>query len=327
MPISRASKYMREIIEWRPDVIHSQCEYFSYGFAKRIARKTGAPIIHTYHTLYEDYVGYVVPFKRLGRWCVRHLITKARLKKAHTIIAPTEKVRVNLVDRCKVKNNIAVIPSGICLDKHKIRLTPDQRREGRARFGFGDDNFVLINLGRLGTEKNIDEIVSYFSKVSGKYENARLLIVGGGPAADSLKKLAVDVGIADRVVFAGMVDPDTVASYYQLGDLFVCASNSETQGLTYIEATANALPLLCRNDPCIDGVVIDGENGFRYETFEEYEGHLDYIINNAEWRESASKKSDEVSRLYDRTVFGGSVEALYRSAAKIKDEEPDVATV
>ena len=202
-----------------------------------------------------------------------------------------------------------------------------ERREGRARYGFDDEAFVLINLGRLGTEKNIEELISYFSRVSGKHENARLLIVGGGPAAESLKKLSEELGIADRVVFAGMVDPDTVASYYQLGDLFVCASTSETQGLTYIEATANTLPLLCRNDPCIDGVVIDGENGFRYETFEEYEAHLDYIISNAEWRESARIKSEEVSSLYDRTVFGGSVEALYKSAAKIKDEEPEVATV
>lgn len=327
MPSSRASKFIKEIVEWSPDVIHSQCEYFSYGFAKRISRKTGAPIIHTYHTLYEDYVGYVIPFKRIGRWCVRHLITKKRLKKAHTIIAPTEKVRVNLVERCKVKNNIAVIPSGICLDKHKVRLTTEERREGRARYGFDDDTFVLINLGRLGTEKNIEELITYFSRVSEKHEKARLLIVGGGPAEESLKKLAQESGVVDRVVFAGMVDPDTVASYYQLGDLFVCASTSETQGLTYIEATANRLPLLCRNDPCFEGVVAEGENGFRYESFEEYEDKLDFIIANPDWRERAKEKSEEISRLYDRTVFGGSVEALYRTAAGIEDKEPEEATV
>ena len=316
MNSSRAGKYVKEIVEWCPDVIHSQCEYFTYGFAKRIAKKTGAPIIHTYHTMYEDYVTYVFPFKRLGTWIVRKFI-RSRLKRAHTVIAPTEKVKSSLVNFCKIKNDIAVIPSGICLDKHKIRITEDERREGRAKFGLTDEHFVLFNLGRLGTEKNIDELISYFAKISKKYENARLLIVGGGPAREALEKHAEDEGVSDKVIFAGMVDPDTVAHYYQLADLFVCASTSETQGLTYIEAAANGLPLLCRNDPCLEGVIYDGKNGFRYETFEEYEAHLDYIIANPEWLRSAGVSSDEISYHFDRTVFGGTVEALYKKATGI----------
>ena len=328
MPTSRAGKYVREIVEWGPDVIHSQCEYFTYPFAKRISKKTGAPIIHTYHTMYEDYVGYVIPFKRLGASIIRKFV-RARLKSAHTVIAPTEKVKASLVNFCRIKNDIAVIPSGICLDKHKIRLTEEERREGRAAFGFNDDNFVLFNLGRLGTEKNIEELISYFAKISNKHENARLLLVGGGPARESLEKLAKEEGVSDKVIFAGLVDPDTVARYYQLGDLFVCASKSETQGLTYIEAAANGLPLLCRNDPCFDGVVIDGENGFRYESFEEFEKHLDFIISNPEWAKSARSASDKISYHFDRTVFGGTVEALYKRAAKIEDnsEEKIVETV
>ena len=318
MPTSRAGKYVKEIVERHPDVIHSQCEYFTYPFAKRVSKKTGAPIIHTYHTMYEDYVGYVIPFKRLGAWLVRKFV-RSRLKKAHTVIAPTEKVKSSLVNFCKIKNNIAVIPSGICLDKHKIRITEQERKEGRASFGFTDEHFVLFNLGRLGTEKNIEELISYFAKISAKYENARLLLVGGGPAREALEELAQKEGVADKVVFAGMVDPDTVARYYQLGDLFVCASTSETQGLTYIEAAANGLPLLCRNDPCFEGVVIDGENGFRYETFEEYEKHLDYIISNPEWVRSASSASDAISYHFDRTVFGGTVEALYKKACGIDE--------
>lgn len=51
-----------------------------------------------------------------------------------------------------------------------------------------------------------------------------------------------------------MVPPDEVHTYYQLGDIFVSASTSETQGLTYVEAAANGLPLLCRRDPCLDEV-------------------------------------------------------------------------
>ncbi len=321
MSLTRANKFVKEIVEWCPDVIHSQCEWFTMGFAKRIAKKTGAPIIHTYHTLYEDYVGYAIPFKRIGRWYVRNIVTRKNLKRMFAIIAPTEKVRANLADRCKVKNRIEVIPSGISLDKHKIRITDEERREGRAKYGFTDDNFVLINLGRLGTEKNLEEVIEYFSRVSYKYPEARLLIVGGGPAKESLEALSDKLGLEGRVVFGGMVDPSEVAKYYQIGDLFVCASTSETQGLTYIEAAANKLPLLCRDDPCYEGVMEDGENGFRYTTFEEYEKHLEFIISNKEWCERASERSGEISARFDRTVFGGSVEALYTEAVAARQTE------
>ncbi len=311
MPSSMAGKFVKEIVEWKPDVIHSQCEYFSYGFARRIAKKTGAPIVHTYHTLYEDYVGYAIPFKRIGRWAVRNYISRTRIRQAGAVIAPTEKVKDYLLDICKIKNEIAVIPSGICLKKHRIDFTDEDRRSGRAKYGFTDEHFVFINLGRLGTEKNLEEVISYFAKISAKHENARLLIVGGGPALEGLEALARELEITDKVVFAGMVDPDEVARYYRLGDLFVCASTSETQGLTYIEATANGLPLLCHNDSCIDGVVVDGENAFRYETFEEYEKHAEFIMSDAEWLKHAKETSFKISGKFDRTVFGDSVERLY----------------
>lgn len=316
MPSSRAGKFVKEIVEWKPDVIHSQCEFFSYGFARRVSKKTGAPIVHTYHTLYDDYVGYAMPFKRLGRWLVRRYLSVKRIKRVSAIIAPTEKVKKYLTDTCKSDKRIEVIPSGINLEKHKISFTNEERQKGRAQYGFDDTHFVIINLGRLGTEKNLEENISFFAKILKKFTNARLLIVGGGPALEGLKKLANELGVANKTVFAGMVAPNEVAKYYRLGDLFVCASTSETQGLTYIEAAANGLPLLCRNDPCINEVVKDGENGFRYNDFDEYEKHLSYMINNPDWIEKAGKISKEISEKFDVAVFGETVEALYKILIK-----------
>ncbi len=311
MPFSRAHEYIEDIVNWAPDVIHSQCEFFSYDFARKVSRECGAPIVHTYHTLYEDYVGYITPFKRLGRWVVRHLITKWRLKQVATIIAPTEKVRSNLINNCKVSNPIAVIPSGICLDKHLERIGNKRRAELRRCYGLDEGNFVLLNLGRLANEKNVDELISFYKEIYKKHENARLLIVGGGPAEEVLRAFAAAEGVSEAVIFTGMVKPDTVAEYYQMGDVFVCASTSETQGLTYIEAAANGLPMLCRNDPCVDGVIYDGENGYRYESFEEFSSYLDRMITDIEWRAAASARSTEIARAFDRAVFGASVEQVY----------------
>ena len=97
VPFSRANDMVKELIEWGPDVIHSQCEFFSYGFAKRIADATGASFIHTYHTLYEQYTEYIPIGKRIGRAALAKWM-KARLKNVDTIIAPTKKVENTLYE-------------------------------------------------------------------------------------------------------------------------------------------------------------------------------------------------------------------------------------
>ena len=94
--------------------------------------------------------------------------------------------------------------------------------------------------------------------------------MGDGPYRSELENEVRTRGLADRVIFAGMVEPARVADYYKAGDVFVSASQSETQGLTYIEAMAAGLPLLCRRDDCLNGVLSPNENGFAYTTETEF---------------------------------------------------------
>ena len=157
MPTSYRHRYLKELVEWKPDVIHSQCEFFSYQFANYISRKTGAPIVHTYHALYEQYVTYVFPSQRIGAYLVGKL-SKLRLRKADAIVAPTQKVE-DVLKNYGLHNTMHVIPSGIALEQHKQRITPEQRLEKRRALGIADDEIVLLNLGRLGTEKNLTEVV------------------------------------------------------------------------------------------------------------------------------------------------------------------------
>lgn len=210
MVASFRNKYVDELIAWKPDVIHTHSEFFSYQFALRIAKKTGAPIIDTYHTLYEEYVGYVFPLKRLGRFLVRKL-TKARLKSAAAVIAPTEKAKKVLLGY-GMKNPLYVQPSGIDLRQHKMRLTDEERRTRRRELGFSDAP-VLINLGRLGVEKNVDEVLHLFAQAYQKRPDIQLLIVGDGPAKEALKELAKDLEIEKACVFTGMVDPKKTQEY------------------------------------------------------------------------------------------------------------------
>ena len=134
MPVSYRHKLIQEIIDWKPDVVHSQCEFFSFQFAARISRITGAPIVHTYHTLYEQYLtSYVIPSKRLGDYLAK-VLSRHRLKQVKSLVAPTQKVE-NTLQSYGMRAPISVVPSGISLEQHHKRLTPQQRLERREAVG------------------------------------------------------------------------------------------------------------------------------------------------------------------------------------------------
>lgn len=308
-PLTYRHKLVREIIDWCPDVIHSQCEFFSFFFASRIARKCGAPLVNTSHTMYEQYANYLIPGKKFGPFVARTFM-KIRLRRVDAIIAPTKKVEQTLRGY-GLKNRIAVIPTGINLDKHKQAMPEQLRREKRAELGYTDDNLVLINLGRLGAEKRTDELIAFMKGAIEEHPALRLLIVGDGPARQDLEAQTESLGLTGAVRFTGMVAPDEVHDYYQLGDIFMSASVSEAQGLTYIEASANSLPLLCREDRCSLDVIAEGESGYTYVSEEDFREKLRKMISDSEWRRRAGECARSIADSYDRSKFGLNAGALY----------------
>ncbi len=301
--------YINEIIDWKPDIIHNQCEFFTLEFAKKISKKTGAPIVHTYHTMYEQYIRYILPLKKSAKQVVGFL-ARLRLKKVKAIITPTEKVKKSLLGY-RIDKPIYIMPTGINLDQHKARISPEERSEKRGEYGIPNNAKVLINLGRLGTEKNLSELIAYFEKLSQKDKNLYFLIVGVGPAENELKSLAKKTCVADKIIFTGMVEPKNVHLYYQIGDVFVSASTSETQGLTYVEAAANGLPLLCREDPCLEEVIDNGNSGFTYNDYNAFEKGFFAITQSFENICNMGKKSAEMSEKFDKHAFAESAEKIY----------------
>lgn len=318
MPVSYHNSLIRELVDWEPDVIHSQCEFFSFQYAKRIARLTGAPLVHTYHTLYEQYVAYVIPSKRLGKRMVQNL-SRMRLKNVNMVIAPTSKVE-DALREYGVDNEIHVVPSGISLEQHHNRLTEEERNAKRQSLKIPEEHKVLLNLGRLGTEKNLEELLQFFRTALWQNPKLTFLIVGDGPDRENLEELATDLKIDQNVIFTGMVEPSQVQEYYQIADVFVSASTSETQGLTYIEAVANGLPLLCRQDDCLEDVIQDGVNGYEYTSNDDFLNKLSIIINNSEWRANAGKQSEKIAESFDKSHFAETMEEIYKA---VIDEELD----
>lgn len=301
---------IRDLIEWQPDVVHTQSEFSTFRMAKQIAQYLNIPIVHTYHTVYEDYTHYFSPSRTTGRKIVS-LFTKRVLNDVESVIAPTSKVQ-NILNKYGVAQPITVIPTGIQLERFEERISQEDRRAFRAQYDIPEDAFLLVSLGRLGKEKNIDEILFFLSLIK---QDVYFLIVGDGPHKFNLMNKVNELGLNSYVRFTGMVGPLDVAKYYQVADLFVCASTSETQGLTYIEALASGIPAVCRADLSIENVIINGQTGYQYHHFKEFESAL-YILmkNKAYYQELATQAKELATRNYSSHAFGLQVSSIYGQA-------------
>jgi 1,2-diacylglycerol 3-alpha-glucosyltransferase len=287
-----ARRLLQELADWSPDVIHTQCEFSTFLMARRISSATGAPIVHTYHTVYEDYTHYFSPSRKWGRTAVA-LLTRRIVSRTAAVIAPTAKVR-SILERYRVDSPVFVVPTGI--DLRRFSDVTDSVYLGalRQRLGIPRENFVALYVGRLAEEKNIDELLRNIAAL--RRSDITLLLVGDGPFRRQLEKQVQQLGIQKNVVFAGMVSPSEVAEYYHLGDVFVSASSSETQGLTYLEALASGLPALCRSDPCLTGVVLDGVNGWQFRDGAAFQAHLLRLYQDRPLREEMARKAIELAQ-------------------------------
>ncbi|MCR4684538.1 MAG: glycosyltransferase [Lachnospiraceae bacterium] len=301
-------KLLDELIAWKPDIIHTNCELSTFVCANSVAKKTHAPIVHTDHTVYEDYVNY---FPLIGPIVKLHLpvIMRSVAARSAAMIVPTKKV-THILDRYRVKIKTVVIPSAIneCFFKeHDGR----SRSAIRAALGIAEDETVYVYLGRVAKEKNITELLDF--ACTDALPEGKILIVGDGPYRKTLERYVRKCGLTDRVIFTGMVEPKEVPGYYLAGDIFINASLSETQGLTYLEAMACGLPVLCRYDPCLDGVIVNGENGFVYETKEEFAAYAARLVNDPELRRSIGECAKKtVWEKYMPETYAKACEKLYR---------------
>ena len=303
-----AGRWVRKIVEWGPDVVHSQCEFSTFFLARRIAGELGVPLVHTYHTVYEDYTHYFSPSVHFGRKAAA-VFTRWVARQCDCFIAPTGKVRM-LLQGYDVQCPVFVAPSGIDLSRFQGEPDPLRCAVLKASLGIPQDRTVLVFVGRMAEEKNLEELLRFRANMGPG--GVTLLLVGDGPHRRKLEETAATLGLeAPDLVFAGMVPPEQVAEWYQLGDLFVNASTSETQGLTYAEALASGLPVLCRADPCLTGVVRDGENGWQYRDEADFRRKLDGFLAQPHHWERMRRCARQSAEEFSAERFAERVEAIY----------------
>lgn len=311
------NKYVNELVKWKPDIVHSQCEFFTYSIANTIAARSSCPIVHTYHTLYEHYTSYVLANEKITKPLLHQLI-KWRLKDADLVIAPTEKVYSRLEGL--VNGHIEIMPTGIDLSKYDN--PPDQLEISKLKekYNIPRDKKILLSLGRVGKEKNYDESIDNFNKLLKVRDDVIFMIVGDGPYLPEVKENVKRLAIQDKVIFTGLIKPSETVKYYSIADIFISASVSETQGLTYIEALANGLPEVCRHDDALIGVVENGYNGYLYEDSQGYIEAINILLDNEDILKQMAMNAKESSEKFSMKYFGENAERIYKLA--LEDFKP-----
>lgn len=237
------------------DVFHAQHPFLLGPAARRLAGRLGRPLVFTYHTRYEKYAHYVPVRRSLVEALAVRLSTRFAAR-ADAVIAPSAVIRDELRGR-GVRTPVAVVPTGVDLE----RFRPGSRTAARRALGLDPEARILLYVGRLDREKSVDRIVRAFETVASAVAGARLVLVGRGTQTESLRRLAAALGLADRVHFPGARPHASLAPCYQAADLFLFASETETQGLVLAEAAACGLAAVAVAAPGCQEVVRDGQTG------------------------------------------------------------------
>ena len=237
------------------DVFHAHHPFLLGPAAARLAHRQDRPLVFTYHTRYEKYAHYV-PLSRTVVERAAVALSTRFARRADAVIAPSARVRDEL-QRQGVQAPIAVVPTGVDL----AGFRPGERGAARRALGLPVDEPLCLYVGRLDREKSVDRVLRAFDHVVGTLPRARLALVGRGKEAASLRALAARLPCASRIVFLGARAHDSLAVCYQAADVFLFASETETQGLVLAEAAACGLAAVAVTAPGCDEVVRDGVTG------------------------------------------------------------------
>lgn len=346
----------KEFRKERFDIIHVHHPMLIGRTAVYLSKKYNIPLTFTYHTRYEQYLGYVKGFSSLEKGALRNDTRISRmeqrvlygikeklvpaylnsfLKHCHSVFVPTIGMKDYLTDKCGYNaGNIDVLPTGI--EENHFQVTEGEKLALRKTYG-AEGMPMFLSVSRMAHEKNVNFLLDGISRLKEQYGRPfKVLMVGDGPNKEEYENKCRELGIDKEVIFTGKVKNQEIAPYFAAADAFLFASKTETQGIVVLEAFAGGSPVIALDATGVSDLVVDGVNGFLCpENMEVFVGKiLDFLTDNGlastlsqgallsaeEYREEAV--AQKAAGLYNRII------ASYHTVRNMKNRflRPDVLT-
>ena len=312
------NKALREAKKQKIDIVHTHTE-FSLGLTgKFVGYMLQIPTVHTYHTMYEKYLHYIANGRVVKPKAVK-IASRYFCNRTMGIIAPSEQMKEKLASY-NIYKEIRVIPTGVKIPEQIVGIKAKKREE----LGISDSELVLLSLSRLSSEKKLDKLVHAFPEVVAAYPSAKLIFVGDGPVRHELETQVSEMGLTRNVIFVGEVKNEDVSEYYQMADIYINASDSETQGLTYLESIVNGCPVIAKRNDYLSGLIKEDSLGMLFDEDDQIgktiNAYADFYHNS----DVATKQEvwDGLMQEISSKAFADAVLSYYQASIDIYESQP-----
>lgn len=238
------------------DLVHIHTPFAAHYLGQKLAHLLDVPCVETYHTFFEDYLHYYLPWipRGMARGIAR-FVSRRQCNGVDAIVAPSQPM-LDVLRNYGVKAKAEVIPTG-------LQAQSFAAADGRA---FREKHLIPLSrpmalyVGRVAFEKNIDFLLRMTVELREMQPDVLLVIAGEGPAEHSLHQLAVELNLQQNICFIGYLDRNAeLNACYKAADVFVFSSTSETQGLVIIEAMAQGTPVVAIAELGTKSILVEGE--------------------------------------------------------------------
>lgn len=318
-------------INFKPDVIHIQNEFGIGEIGLEVAKKEHVPVVYTLHTEYDKFLFYIglKHFTEFSRNISAKYFT--RFSKNATIITSMSAKAQAYIDRQKVDKKVVVLSNAV--EYKKFLPTPERiafREEFRKKYGIADSTKLFVFVGRIGAEKNINELIDNFMYCDFPRNLARLVVIGGGPDLEYLRNKVASKGFEDRIYLLGPIEHTQIPKYLHAMDYYTTASLSEMHSLSMLEAMASGLFALVKHDAPNENQIISGKNGYQWDSKEDFKQVFSRVLNMSKEEQEQlkanvleysknndfKKQAQELIKIYERAISINNQELAKKRAAR-----------
>ena len=237
------------------DLIHVQTPFVAHYLGVKLSHLLDIPCIETYHTFFEEYLYHYIPFlpKSLTRWLAKRF-SRHQGNSLDGMVIPSRPMQRVLQDY-GIATTMEVIATGI----EPASFVLGDRVAFREKYGIAQERPMLLFVGRVAHEKNIDFLIQVVNQVRKEVADVLFVIAGEGPARVHLEQEVKRLALGQHVRFIGYLDRHTeLNNCYRAADIFIFSSRTETQGLVLLEAMAQGVPLVSTAELGTRDVLQDG---------------------------------------------------------------------